>query len=153
MMKMRSCFTVMVWLTVYLLSCTEKAEEKTDVIPTENSEPQKATAIHPDLCRYQCYRLGFQSDEIADDLHILSEDTYELAGAKGRYSYDAATRMIKWLDGPLYQPSQDWVGIFTAKGAQTGSGGTASSAIIEIRRMKDVEDGNTRVLQNCACTE
>jgi hypothetical protein len=103
--------------------------------------------------RYQCWRLSTAGNEVASDLHIVSNNEYKVDNAEGRYSYDEETKRIEWIDGPLHQPAGKWVGVFTHKGAATGKGGHAVNSIIEIRRKADVDAGNMQTLQQCDCTE
>ena len=100
--------------------------------------------------RYVCYRLSSYGDEIAGDLHVDDADTYRSLDAEGSYRYSPSDRIVEWDSGPLHQPAEDWVGVFTAQGSSVGTdGGRADDHRIEIRRRADVTAGNMSVMQRC----
>lgn len=120
--------------------------------PEKKAVPAAHTA-YPIKARYQCYRLLITGNEVADDIYILSNTQYKTMGKVGKYTYNAKTRTLTFTSGPLYIPSQKWVGIYTGKGELTAYGGRTETAIIEIRRQADVDAGNKKVLQQCNCVQ
>lgn len=141
-------FLLILFVALPFISCSQVAQKKK---PVKAKAITSSSEILPDVGRYQCYRLGSISNQVAPDLTIISADTYESMGKKGKYNFDPATKIIKWVNGPLYQPSQNWVGVFLPKGTITEKGGKTVSTLIEIRKMSDIKEGNLRVLQSCAC--
>lgn len=100
--------------------------------------------------RYVCYRLLSTGDEVAGDLYVDGPDRYRSLDAEGRFRFAPDTRLIEWESGPLRQPGEDWVGVFTPRGGPTGHpGGKAADDFIEIRRRADVEAGNAAAMQRC----
>ena len=104
--------------------------------------------------RYVCYRLSSYGDEVIGDLFIDDADTYRSLDAEGTYRYSESDKLIEWEAGPLHQPSEDWVGVFTPEGAAVGQdGGRADDHRIEIRRRADVQAGNMAAMQRCHFAE
>lgn len=99
--------------------------------------------------RYQCWRLGSMGDEVAGDLHVDDADSYRSLDAEGRYRFGGADGLIEWESGPLHQPSDGWVGVFTPAGTALPSGGRTRDDQIEIRRRADVQAGNAAAIQRC----
>lgn len=128
-----------------LQSLCPKAPEKQSLAQNNTDFPIKA--------RYQCYRLISTGNEVADDIFILNSNEYKTMNKVGKYTYNAKTRILTFTSGPLYVPSEKWVGVFTGKGEPTGNGGRTIEAIIEIRRKADVDAGNRKVLQQCSCVQ
>lgn len=128
-----------------LQSLCPKAPEKKSPAPVKTAFPIKA--------RYQCYRLLITGNEVAEDIFILNNNEYKTMNKVGKYSYNSKTRMLTFTSGPLYVPSEKWVGVYTGKGEPTGNGGRTKEAIIEIRKKADVEAGNRKVLQQCSCVQ
>lgn len=115
--------------------------------------PPAAPLSSPTQARYQCYRLLSTGNEVTADLYIGSGNTYRTMGKTGKYTFNPATRIITFTSGPLWVPSEKWVGVFTGKGEPTPMGGKTVTAIIEIRRSADLKAGNKKVLQQCDCTQ
>jgi hypothetical protein len=60
--------------------------------------------------------------------------------------------LLSIVAGPFKQ-AENWVGVYTAKGEPTSSGGAMAQHTIEIRRKSDIDAGNMRVMQQCSCVE
>ena len=138
-----------------ILFITTSCNSANDTAPTQSVKKEEVKGEGNSLVkgRYQCWRLSTAGNEIASDLHILSDTKYKIDDLTGNYSYDPGTGIIQWLDGPLHQSTENWVGVFTRKGTSTGKGGRVVNSIIEIRRKADMDAGNLRTLQQCDCAK
>jgi hypothetical protein len=146
----KTFFTLLI-LSVLISSCNSSdisAETRTEKRTRELSKENPVIKG-----RYQCWRLSSAGDEVASDIFILPNDKYQVDGVVGSYSYDLKTGSLQWLDGPFHQPSESWVGFFTAKGSATAKGGHTLGSMIEIKRQSDVDAGNEKVLIQCNCAE
>ena len=105
----------------------------------------------PPVGRYRCLRVLSAGEERAPDLYIVSGEQYRSLNTVGRYAYDARSRIIRWLTGPLSQPAGEFVAVFTPAGGSTGYDALAHAPAptIDVRRRTDVAAGNARVLQRC----
>jgi len=117
------------------------------------SVPAKQNNVLPVVERYICYRLlSTGANEVLGDLFILPGNKYKIGGATGSYNYSSKTRQLIFQSGPFKQ-TENWIGIYTAKGEPTSSGGEMAQNTIEIRRKSDITAGNMRVLQQCDCVK
>lgn len=116
-------------------------------------QPVKLKNAVPVVARYICYRLLTTGpNEVIGDLYILPGNKYKFGAATGAYNYNAQTRQLVFTSGP-YRHTENWVGIYSAKGEPTSTGGTMAQNTIEIRKKSDIDAGNMRVIQQCSCTK
>ena len=115
--------------------------------------PVKLTNATPLVARYICYRLlSTGPNEVTGDLYILPGNKYKIGTGTGSYTYSSKTRHLNFQSGPFKQ-SENWVGVYTAKGEPIPGGGAMAQNTIEIRRKSDMDAGNMRVMQQCSCVK
>jgi len=125
--------------------------------PSETREEKRAKELskkNPVIKgRYQCWRILTSGDQVASDLFILSDDLYQVDDVLGHYAYAQENGSMKWIDGPLHQPTENWIGFFTAKGSKTSGGGQTLESMIQVKRQADIDKNNKNVLLQCNCAE
>lgn len=104
-----------------------------------------ALAVHrsttPIPGRYTCLRVGFVGNQVADDLVLRADGTYEVGGGTGKFAL--GTGGIIFSSGPWMTSRTNWVGKFVPQGAE------AKLPTIVLRDQRDVLAGNKRDLQWC----